>query len=295
MTVSLIPPCQPAADLRPCLLCLHGGGTSAYILSLQTRRLQRALSVHYRFVFVDAPFECDAGPGVLPFFEGLGPYRRWINADGEDEGRVRPLLHKTMMEDGGDFVGVLGFSQGARLAVGLLHEQQQPGKGGGRPKGGGGGFRNDFDFRFGVFICGTYPPLSSSSSSSPSSSSCAAVFPITPTALLEHQHWHPQHENILSTPSIHVIGHKDPFAHRSRLLARCSEPSTTTVLECDMGHQFPVFPAETQRLAGEVVQLGEMVKRRGWERQRHDLNVRMAETLDKVVEHVQVQEIAVQT
>ncbi|KAL8724354.1 MAG: hypothetical protein Q9181_006865, partial [Wetmoreana brouardii] len=115
---------DPTADL-PCLLCLHGGGTSAYIFNIQTRRLQRALAKHFRFVFVDAPFECPAGPGVLPFFEGLGPYRRWIDENGSDEDKVRPLIRKTIAEDGGNFVGVLGFSQGARLALGLLHEKEE--------------------------------------------------------------------------------------------------------------------------------------------------------------------------
>lgn len=26
----------------------------------------------FEFLFLDAPFECEAGPGILPWFEGMG-------------------------------------------------------------------------------------------------------------------------------------------------------------------------------------------------------------------------------
>ncbi|KAI4121218.1 MAG: hypothetical protein LQ338_006485 [Usnochroma carphineum] len=258
-----VPTVESKSDL-PCLLCLHGGGTSGYIFYIQTRRLQRALANHFRFVFVDAPFECAAGPGVLPFFEGMGPYKRWINADGDDEGKVRPLLQKIMAEDGGNFVGVLGFSQGARLALGLLHEKQEK-----HPEA----FNN---FGFGVFVCGTYPPLGLSS----------ALFPITPTAQFESQYWEDRHESIIGIPSIHVIGAKDPFANKSRLLVRCSEPASATVMEFNMGHHLPVKPADTQRLADRIVRLQHNYQ--------HELDAWQAKPLPvKASEEVKVTEIAV--
>ncbi|KAL8728942.1 MAG: hypothetical protein Q9166_005037 [cf. Caloplaca sp. 2 TL-2023] len=254
---------KPEPDL-PCLLCLHGGGTSAYIFSIQTRRLQRALAKHFRFVFVDGPFECPAGPGVLPFFEGMGPYRRWINEHGCDEDKVRPLLKKRMAEDGGNFVGVLGFSQGARLALGLLHEKEER-----RAEA----FNH---FGFGIFICGTYPPLGLSS----------ALFPITPTAQFESQYWEEKHENILTIPTVHVMGGKDPFLHKSRLLSQCSDPTSTTILEFDMGHHLPVLPADTQRLANKVITLHQNYQ--------YELNIRKEEQLEKGPEQVAVTEIAIQ-
>ncbi|KAL8706802.1 MAG: hypothetical protein Q9225_007912 [Loekoesia sp. 1 TL-2023] len=260
MTIQTI---KPKSDL-PCLLCLHGGGTSAYIFSIQTRRLQRALANQFRFVFVDAPFECPAGPGVLPFFEGMGPYRRWIDADGDDRGKVRPLLRKTMAEDGGNFVGVLGFSQGARLALGLLHGKQEK-----HPEA----FN---EFGFGVFICGTYPPLGLSS----------ALFPIAPTAMFESQHWEDKHENILSIPSIHVVGDRDPFSYKSRLLVQCSEPSSTTVLEFNMGHHLPVRPADTQQLADSIIRLHHTCQ--------PELDLEIAEFPEKGIEKVQLAEISLQ-
>ncbi|KAL8689557.1 MAG: hypothetical protein Q9218_004796 [Villophora microphyllina] len=257
-------PPKPKPDL-PCLLCLHGGGTSAYIFSIQTRRLQKALSEQFRFVFVDAPFEGAAGPGVLPFFEGMGPYRRWIDETGDDQDKVRPLLRKTMAEDGGDFVGVLGFSQGARLALGLLHERQEE-----KP----GAF---YEFGFGVFICGTYPPLGLSST----------LFPNTPTAMFESQYWEEKHKSILNVPTVHVMGEMDPFLYKSKLLVQCSEPSSATVMEFKMGHHLPVLPADTQRLTNRIIALHENYQR--------ELDVQkggMVMDLKKGPEQVEVTEIS---
>lgn len=201
---------------------------------------------------------------MLPFFEGMGPYRRWIDADGNDRGKVRPLLRKTMVEDGGNFVGVLGFSQGARLALGLLHEKQEE-----HPEA--------FDeFKFGVFICGTYPPLGLSSS----------LFPIAPTALFASQGWEEKHEQILRIPSIHVIGEKDPFSGKSRLLAQCSEPSSATIMEFDTGHQLPVRSADTQRLADRIIRL-----HGNHQRQFKDEAV---DLIEKSLEQIKVTEISFQ-
>ena len=254
---------SPKSNL-PCLLCLHGGGTSAQIFAIQVGRLQRALAKHIRFVFVDGPFECPAGPGVLPFFEGMGPYRRWINEDGCDEDKVRPLLKKKMADDGGNFVGVLGFSQGARLALGLLHEKQE-------------NRAEAFNqFGFGVFICGTYPPLGLSSS----------LFPITPTAQFESQYWDKKHDSILNIPTVHVMGSRDPFLHKSRLLSQCSDPASTTIMEFAMGHAFPAAPADTQRVANKVIAL--------YQNHRHEVDVPRVEQLGKEVGQVVVTAVPIQ-
>ncbi|KAI4216327.1 MAG: hypothetical protein LQ351_001337 [Letrouitia transgressa] len=254
-------PSKPKADL-PCILCLHGGGTSALIFKIQTRRLQRLLANRFRFVFVDAPFEGEAGPGVLPYFEGMGPFYRWINSDGDDEAKVRPLLEKTMADDGGNFVGVLGFSQGARLALGLLHEKQQRRV---------GAFNN---FGFGIFLCGTYPPLGLAS----------ALFPVTPVAKFKDQQWDSRHEAVLNIPSIHVLGARDPFLIKSRLLVQCSEPSSRTVYKFDIGHHLPVMPADNQLLADSIIKLHE-----DYQRQLQD---DIMKQLEKTLEEVEVTELS---
>lgn len=195
----------------------------------------------------------------------MGPYKRWIDEDGDERGQVRPLLQKKMAEDGGNFVGVLGFSQGARLALGLLHEKQE---------------RRSEAFNelgFGVFVCGTYPPLGISS----------ALFPITPTAQFESQYWEEKHENILNIPTVHVMGDKDPFLHKSRLLAQCSEHSSTTIMEFNMGHHLPVLPADTQRLANKIITLQENHQR------EHEVQAANMSQIEKGSEQVEVAEISV--
>jgi hypothetical protein len=83
------------------------------------------------------PFPSAAGPGILPFFEGCGPYKRWVpptekssaNATKVGEGpssmpvEVEDLVRTTVQNiksKGGHVVGLIGFSQGTRVVAGLL-------------------------------------------------------------------------------------------------------------------------------------------------------------------------------
>ena len=48
------------------------------LFNVQSVRIQRQLSKFFEFVFLDGPFECAAGPGVLPFFDGCEPFYAWV-------------------------------------------------------------------------------------------------------------------------------------------------------------------------------------------------------------------------
>ncbi|KAF6810638.1 oxidoreductase [Colletotrichum sojae] len=136
----------------PKVLCLHGGGTSARIFGIQLARLTRELSAHFEFVYLDAPIKTGPGPGVLPFFEGCDPFFRWVSDDPAtpaaefqaQKERTMALL-KDFVRENGPFVGLVGFSQGARAAASLLLEDQREPFFGGKV--------------FGLFICGTFPPF----------------------------------------------------------------------------------------------------------------------------------------
>ena len=147
-------------DHLPRLLCLHGGGTSAMIFKIQTRRLQWLLRSYFKFVFVDSPFHSGPGPGVLPAFAGCEPYFRWLNPESltpeQDQRHVRRVLMKAMKDDGGEFVGVLGFSQGGRLTAGLLADQEE-----------GNAWEGMRHWKFGVMLCGSYRRWSISLARSP--------------------------------------------------------------------------------------------------------------------------------
>lgn len=157
MTVSTeVSTASPAQNHKPAILCLHGSGTNETIFKIQTIRIQRLVGNEFEFVFANGPFESGPGPGVLPSFEGCGPYFRWTEQRGASETpeETRTLLSRLakeqILKDGRGFVGVLGFSQGAKLATGLLLEEQF-----------GKGIHWGEGLRFGVICNGVSPPMTS--------------------------------------------------------------------------------------------------------------------------------------
>ncbi len=218
----------------PRILCLHGGGTSAMIFSMQTGKLQRALRQHFRFVFVDGPFETIPGPGVMPFFEGCGPFWRWVKTEGRNDFEVRQTLQKALKEDGGPFVGVLGFSQGARLAAGILLEQQERGQVEGH------------ELRFAICVNGTYPALILAGDQSPT---------LRPTLDTELVEWDEAYNLHITLPSVHVHGNQDPYVQGSRLLARCFDPQTATIFDFETEHHLPTSASDTEKVAGAILRI----------------------------------------
>jgi hypothetical protein len=153
----------------PRIACFHGGGSTGPIFQLQCDQLISQFSSTFEFVFFNAPFYRDAGPGVLPFFkyEKWGPYRTWFTSDeagsvredgrgpeGQGEGGIERVLDLLASAgEGGEWVGCLGFSQGTRIVGGLLLDQQRRKKLG-LPKAEG-----DIDFKFGVLCMGSSAPM----------------------------------------------------------------------------------------------------------------------------------------
>lgn len=172
----------------PRIACFHGGGSSASIFAVQCEALQRQLSSTFVFEFFEAPFERAAGPGVLPFFkyEKFGPYKTWFQtsrdgvelSDGRSSslakaefgagvrggeggvervwrllrGRDAELELEGREDEMGEWVGVMGFSQGTRVVGGLLLDLQ-------RRKEMGLFRAGDIDFKFGVLCMGSGPPM----------------------------------------------------------------------------------------------------------------------------------------
>ncbi|KAF7166896.1 hypothetical protein CNMCM5623_000433 [Aspergillus felis] len=148
----------------PRILCLHGGGSNATIFRFQCRVLRAHLRSVFRLCFVEAPFESQPGPDVTLVYRDYGPFRRWICWE-DQHSRCPPAdavrtietaIQAAIDEDNskgatGDFVGVLGFSQGARLAASLLYRQQLQAEGGGKS----GPLQTSF--RFGVLLAGRGP------------------------------------------------------------------------------------------------------------------------------------------
>jgi len=146
----------------PRIACFHGGGSTAPIFKVQCGRLQGELKNDFEFVFFEGPFDCGAGPGVLPFFneKTYAPYKSWFKSreslDGsgyEETGKDGVERVWQLIRDagpGGEWVGAMGFSQGSRIVGGLLLDQQLRAQ---------AGFRNDIELKFGILCMGSGPPM----------------------------------------------------------------------------------------------------------------------------------------
>ena len=209
----------------PTIICLHGGGTNSDIFNIQSIRIQRALRDTFHFIFPDGPGPHGPGPDVLPVFEGCEPFLGWAN--GGDAGPIPDetiqIIKKAIKERQriSDIVGVMGFSQGARTAAGLLYEQQLRDKGG---EGEGLGV----DFKFGVLCMGTSPPLTDK--------------------LSENE--------LIAIPSIHVVGTSDPWAYSTReLYEGFFDKKTSKKIELDVGHRLPSVQEDTDKIVNEMRRL----------------------------------------
>ncbi|KAK2036709.1 hypothetical protein LZ31DRAFT_483033 [Colletotrichum somersetense] len=108
------------------ILALHGVGSSAKIFKRQLSRLLNSLDVSYEFVFVDGAVPSHRGPGIGP--EVDGPF--YSHTTGYSPAEIQ-AAHKeiaTTVAELGPFDGILGFSQGASMALSYIWCQQANGK-----------------------------------------------------------------------------------------------------------------------------------------------------------------------
>jgi hypothetical protein len=219
---------------KPRILCLHGGGVTADIFRMQSRALIWNLP-DFRLVFADGPFFCDAGPGIVPVYQDYGPFRRWVrwkpeHPEIDDEAALEELMYSIDTCKEGDagtgpWVGIIGFSQGAKVGASLLYDQQirleKEGKA-------------NTDYKFGVLLAGRSPLISLCEHSK--GPACAAVGGRTEDHVYEGVSPH-----VLRIPTIHVHGLRDVGLHLHRkLLSQYCDPKTTTLIEWDGEHRVPV-------------------------------------------------------
>lgn len=210
------------------------------------------LALRFRFVFVDAPFLCDEGVGVHPVYSDWAPFRRWsrwLDTHPEIEPGVCAheilyAIEQAMRADAGtgDWVAVLGFSQGAKVACSLLLKQQLEGAAGG-------------PWRFGVILAGRAPLLAlsdemegmkwlQSAAGLPDQADMDAIFDAP--------------ESKLRLPTVHVHGLKDEGLELHR---RCVEDycaaGTTTVVEWDGPHRIPLKRTDVDRVVAAIVEVAD--------------------------------------
>ncbi|GAB7361290.1 hypothetical protein MBLNU230_g1350t1 [Neophaeotheca triangularis] len=230
----------------PRILCLHGGGVNKETFRAQARSIIKALP-DFRLVFADGPFFCDPGPGIVPVYEDWGPFRRWLrwlpeHAEIDDEAAIEEVnyaIETTKREDEGtgEWVGLLGFSQGAKLSSSLLYEQQIRKERTGTA---------ETDYKFAVLLAGRSPIVSFSELSE--SPAC-----VRPGAISEGFHYEGESPHVLRLPTIHVHGLNDQGLHLHRkMLKQYHDPEATTLIEWDGIHRVPIKKTDVQPIADAI-------------------------------------------
>nr|UPX44676.1 hypothetical protein FAC6B23_10 [Penicillium fuscum]UXX61833.1 hypothetical protein FAC4N16_06 [Penicillium fuscum] len=238
----------------PRILCLHGGGTNTRIFKTQCRVVSRKLEPYFRLAYAEAPFDSGPGPDVVSVYADWGPFKRWFPEHGvEDRAAIEAIdnsIKTAMIEDErsgatGPWVGLLGFSQGAKLAASLMFRQQVRAEKLGRAKAGS-------DWKFAVLMAGRAPIVFSSSMlSSPSQIELSGPPDLSDIMGEEH---------VLKLPTIHVHGLADPglHSHRELLDNYCSFHSAR-VVEWNGAHRVPLKSANVNPLIEEILDLAKEI------------------------------------
>ena len=245
-------------------------GSNADVMVLQMRALREKLSSSFRFVFANGPFFCEAGPGVLPVYEDAGPFRRWFRWSESHRilkpkhqiEAIRRCLEDAMAEDDelggcGPWVGLLGFSQGARLSASMLFEyQRRQGiqANGEIPQGYEGDSSSTLwsqRWKFAVLISGPAPLVALSPD--------VGELPLqSPTELClchrELEKLDISGKITIVTPTLHVIGVHDEWASSQRKLydSYCSEKSRS-LFEWEGDHRIPIQSQEIDEICARML------------------------------------------
>ncbi|EHA55894.1 hypothetical protein MGG_08360 [Pyricularia oryzae 70-15] len=193
------------------ILCLHGGGTSGNIFRMQLAKIRLQLKDEFEFVFMDAPYPADAGPGILPIFAAAAPFFGWFGGSSADiDGRLETINTSVRAAIEGwaasrttlaTIVGILAFSEGA-LAASMLLWQQERGRLPWLPV-----------VRFAVLISCFFPDQ-------------AAAYMAADEAATGHE------RTLIRVPTLHLHGRQDfALARMRKLVSERCDPDTARVVD----------------------------------------------------------------
>ncbi|KAK8108962.1 hypothetical protein PG984_014763 [Apiospora sp. TS-2023a] len=250
----------------PRIICLHGGGTNSSIFRAQCRVLISQLRLYFRLCFAEAPFSSSAGPDVTSVYKAYTPFRRWLRWQPDhpaldSEAAIRAIdesVEAARLQDDfkgatGDWVGILGFSQGAKVAASLLLRQQMQ-----REQERSEVSRHHLSghYAFGILLAGR-GPLVALDPTLPSDGLVDAAelgVPGETPALCDDA---PR----LRVPTIHVHGLRDPgLGLHQQLLTEMCAPDCARLIEWDGDHRVPVRSKDVEAI---VVEILAMAKRLG--------------------------------
>ncbi|KAF1829905.1 hypothetical protein BDW02DRAFT_573561 [Decorospora gaudefroyi] len=104
------------------ILALHGHGTSASILGRQLAPLTNSVFKDDEILFLEGQHECDRAPGISKLLPG--PFYGYTKAYSPKAIREVHDTIEIFIEDHGPFDGILGFSQGASMALSYLLQRR---------------------------------------------------------------------------------------------------------------------------------------------------------------------------
>lgn len=227
----------------PRILCLHGGGSNARIFKAQCRVLERVLQTRFRLCYAEGPFSSHPGPDVTLVYKDFGDFRTWIRWQSDNTPKadnrsvVAPIVaslsaamaHDTAQGATGEWVGLMGFSQGAKICASILLAQQTSTL---RFYDNG-----EVDFRFGVLLAGRGPLLSMKMKNRALPQDLE-TYPIQP---------------LIQIPTLHVHGLRDPgLEYHQDLLKECFDPSYTRLVEWDGEHRVPIKTKDVATVTGAI-------------------------------------------
>ncbi|KAF3763400.1 alpha/beta-hydrolase [Cryphonectria parasitica EP155] len=251
-TGDAVAPAPDNATLHlPRILCLHGGGTNPQIFYMQCRAISHHLKSQFRMVYPCAPFASTPGPDVLSVFAEYGPFKRWLMTPGpnaveeypkETWAAIERQIGDAMDADDrlgatGEWVAVLGFSQGGRVAASILLRQQE------KPESLGRLRRSEKGFRFGVLMAGRGPLLQ--------------YDPDRASWLDKDERFDYESNDsagrILRIPTIHVHGMQDPgLGYHQILLEEWCDPKATTLIEWEGDHRLPIKTTDVRPVVDRI-------------------------------------------
>lgn len=223
----------------PRILCLHGGGTNARIFRAQCRMIRLHLAGSFRLVFADASFPSQPGPDVTSVYGDWGPFRAWLPlptmecvVDKIDESITSTMRADNQAGASGPWVGLLGFSQGARVAASLLMRQQRHNQNMSSSQGQNSCASeiSSLGYRFAVLIAGSGPLIDM----------CVGCDNTRPKS------------DLLQLPTIHVHGLRDPGIEMHRDLLHCCLSSTVRLVEWDGDHRVPLTTTDVSKVVAEI-------------------------------------------
>lgn len=253
----------------PRIICLHGGGTNARIFRMQCRGLERALRSSFRLVFAEAPFAALPGPDVTAVYKDCGPFKAWLRIRPDETAldastvvqEIADSLAAARRDDDargatGEWVGLLGFSQGAKLAASILYEQQLRL----REKK----VAHLLEYRFAVLLAGR-GPLVSLNPARPVPRGLVNASQPTMSPLYESEDFMNSVDYQLHIPTIHVHGLNDPGLelHR-RLLDRYCDSESTMLLEWDGAHRVPIKAKDVNYVVKHIMSLAQTTSVLDW-------------------------------